>query len=136
MNDDDKKGNSGIQVSGSFTMSGGALAVGKNAKAVNKVENSPALTDLIIGLIVLRDGLNEVTLSDKGREVVNKKLDKLEESFKTNNPQMALTVLDELNDNLEMANINIAQMPTLSQALAKMKDWASSARSGDDSPRK
>jgi hypothetical protein len=117
-------------------MSGGALAVGKNAKAVNKVEQSPVLSDLIHALTALRNGLNGVNLSDKGREVVNKKLDKLDESFKSNTPQVALTVLDELNDNLEMANINIAHIPILSEPFTQLKTWASGARSGDDNPKK
>ncbi|MDX2075473.1 MAG: hypothetical protein SFZ02_03520 [bacterium] len=135
MGDNDKKDNSGIQVGGNFSMTGGAMAFGKNAKAVNKVTNSSVPTELLTALMTLRTGLDGVNLSEKGREVVHKKLDKLEASLKADEPEAVMTLLDELTDNLEMANVMVAQTPSLAQPFDNLKQWASS-RSGDSNPHK
>jgi hypothetical protein len=136
MDDDEKKGNSGISVGGNFSMTGGAMAFGKNAKAVNTINNAnPALvTELLNAMMSLRTGFEAVPLSEKGREVVNKKLDKLESSVKALKSDDAVAVLDDLTDTLAMVDVAPANMPHITEPLEVLRRWGSGARSDNTPP--
>lgn len=136
MNEDDKNENSGIRVGGNFSMSGGALAVGKNAKAVNKVQSVPDMTALLNALTTLRKDLNTIHLPDTKRNIINKKLDALEEALKSNQPQTVTTVIAQLHESLQMADVNIDQTSTIAQSLDTLKQWASASRSMENNPDK